>query len=274
MLRFAPRKDHMEDTTQETVVDGPTFVENPETTETAGVEQAVETPTDKPQEPETAGTDELDKQAEESLFKTLASKKGLDPNDPSSIEKIAKMAMEAESNMTRKAQEVAQMEKLIEALIDEEVPEEAPTVSDPVEAPMSSYNPVVAKLEAKDDMRTVADMHPDFYDYAEGMGAILEGNPSAAFAFKGPRGVELLYRMAKAEAMDKNLAQARQEGRQEVTEKEVEKLRAQVASGTKAKRSESPAFTREQIAAHQDDIPWLEANMPEIERQMKAGLIE
>jgi hypothetical protein len=256
--KFVQERNQVEEnTTQESTVEAPQG--QAEAVATEGVQsEVVETPG---QEPARADINEAE--AETSMFETLKKQKGW-----TSEEDIAKAYSELEKGFTRKAQDVSQMENLLDALLgdDTEVePEETYT------APVDRGNRTIAKLEAKDDMRTVADLHSDFYDYTEDMSTILKDAPVPE-AFKGPKGVEILYRMAKAEAMERNVAQARSEGRKEVTEKEVAKLQAQVASGTKAKQPEAKIYTREEIGAMPPEV--YQANRAEIMEQYSRGLIK
>lgn len=247
----------MLDTTQETVVDAP-VEDKVEATETKGVEQEVTEPTTQ----ETGKTEEEQEiKAEEDLFRALAVKKGLDPDDPKAIQKVAKMAMDAESALTKKSQDLATVEKLMDAFLEEDDDDTKSTDADKR----------VDMLEADRDIRVTAEKHEDLGDYAETMQDIFKKTPNARTLFKGANGVELLYKLAKVESQDAVVAKAREDGKREAVEADLETKQAEVASGTKAKTPSKKAFTREEIGAMTLDE--YNENKAEIDSQIAAGLI-
>lgn len=250
----------MEDTTQEAVVEAP-VEDKVEASETQGVEQEVTEPTTPV---EGQSEEEQEAQAEKDLFRELAVQKGLDPEDPKAIQKVAKMFMDAESALTKKSQDYATLEKLTEAILSED---DAPSYND--------TDKEVKELKADRDIRIIAEKYDDFSDYVDTMKEIAtrikKENPEAREMFKGTAGVELLYKIAKVDQQEAVIAKAREEGKREAVSDELSKVQAEVASGTKAKTPSKKAFTREEIGNM--SIEEYEANEAEIKSQMKAGLI-
>ena len=247
-------RNKMEDTTQETVVEAP-VEDKVETTETEGVAQEVTeddapTPDDKEAQAE--------KEAEESLLKTLMEKKGF-----KSEEDLAKAYSELEGSFSKKSADAAELEKLVDAILTADDTEDTGTVQE---------SEKTQRLEADVNLMKATQRYPDLPDYADVMMEIATKNPDAKGLFRTAEGVELLYKMAKVDKQDKVIADAREEGRNEVTAKEVEKLQGQVASDTKAKRPETKVFTREEIGKM--SIDEYNEHEAEIKSQLKAGLIE
>lgn len=255
----------MKDTTQETTVEAPTgdvvdasSEDKVETAETEGVEQ--EETTDAQEETTVDKEAKAEKEAEESLFKSLMEKKGF-----KSEEDLAKAYSELEGSFSRKAQETKELDNLLNALLDED------STGDSSETETQSIDET-ERLKADVNLMKVSQKHPDLGEYAETMKQLAEKNPDAKGLFRTADGVELLYKMAKVEKQDELVSKAKEEGRNEVTAKEVEKLQGQVESDTKAKRSSSKVFTREQI--RNMDPAEYDANREEILRQMAEGIIE
>jgi hypothetical protein len=244
----------MEDTTQETVVETPTEVDKVETTDTTGVAQEVtdDAPTVEDKEAQ------AEKEATDSLFKTLMEKKGF-----KSEEDLAKAYSELEGSFSKKSADAAELEKLVDAIL---------TADDDDTAPAGTESEKTQRLEADVNLMKATQRHPDLPDYADAMKEIAEKNPDAKGLFRTADGVELLYKMAKVDKQDDVIAKAREEGRNEVTAKEVEKLQAQVASDTKAKRPDQKVFTRSEIA--EMSIEEYNEHEAEIKAQAAAGLIE
>lgn len=258
----------MEDTTQSVATEAPEGQAEVATTE--GVVE--ETTTDSPEvtadeSPQPITEEDAEAKAAESLFQTLKSQKKWE-----SEEDMARAYAELEKSHSKKSAQAAELEKLIEALIEQ--PDE-PTVQDEYAAP--DVNKIVDQrtrpLQARLDVQDIASRHDDFDRYADKMTEILKGvSPQGLAAFDGPKGVELLYKMAKAETLDQEVANAKAEGRKEVTATEVEKLKATVSSGTKASRDlGTHTFTAAEIAK-MDDATYMK-NRDEILRQQKEGLI-
>ena len=248
-------RNKMEDTTQETVVEAP-VEDKVETTETEGVVQEVTeddapTPDDKEAQAE--------KEAEESLFKELMAKKGF-----KSEEDFAKSYSELEGSFSKKSADAAELEKLVDAILTAD--------DDTDDSPTNNESEKTQRLEADVNLMKATQRHPDLPDFADTMKEIAEKNPDAKGLFRTAEGVELLYKMAKVDKQDEVVAKAREEGRNEVTAKEVEKLQAQVASDTKAKRPDKKVFTRSEIA--EMSIEEYNEHEAEIKSQMNAGLIE
>lgn len=257
-----------EDTTQEVVADPTPDTGQVEATEVQGVEDVV-TAQSGTETTLQSHEDQLEKAAEESLWETLKKQKGFE-----SEEDLARAYKEAEGELTRRSQslkksqeDIAAMEAVLDGLINgdyspEEVAEEPTT--DP------NYDRL-RKLEAKTDVRSVAEKHQDFVEVQPVMSAILAETENKEI-FQGEKGVELLYKMAKAEKMEQELANAKLQGAKEVQLSEVEKVRAAVADGTKAKNSSyNKVFTAAEVAA-MDDRTYMD-NREEILRQQREGLI-
>lgn len=253
-----------EDTTQEVVAEAPEG--QAETTEAQGVEDVVEA-----QDGTDTNLQSPDEQeAEEALFDTIAKQKGW-----KSADDMAKAYREAEAELTRRSQSLRQtqeeaeaMEAVLNGLLDGTV--------DPAQLyEAQGFQPQgedkTRRLEARLDVRTVADKFPDFADYKDKMSEVLAKTPNKQ-VFDGVAGVELLYKMAKVEAMEMAVANAKAEGKKEVTLKEVEKVRATVADGTKAKAPEKKIYSAKEIGAMPPEI--YQQNRDEIMRQYNEGLIK
>jgi hypothetical protein len=245
----------MEDTTQEAVVEAP-VEDKVEASETQGVEQEVNEPTTPVMG---QSEEEQEAQAEKDLFRVLAAQKGLDPEDPKSIQKVAKMFMDAESAFTKKSQDYATLEKLTEAILSED------------DAPSTDTDKEVKELKADRDIRLIAEKYNDFGDYVDTMSKVLKETPNASLVFSGTKGVELLYKLAKVDQQEEVVAKAREEGKREAVTEELQKAQTEVASGTKAKTPSKKAFTREEIGAM--SIEEYNENEKEIKSQLAAGLI-
>jgi hypothetical protein len=245
----------MEDTTQETVVETP-VEDKVEATETTGVEQEVttddaQTPVDKEAQAE--------EEAEESLFKELMEKKGF-----KSEKDLAKAYSELEGSFSKKSADAAELEKLVDAILTAD--------DDTDDASTNNESEKTQRLEADMNLMKATQRHPDLPDFADKMKEIAEKNPDAKGLFRTADGVELLYKMAKVDNQDDIVAKAKEEGRNEVTAKEVEKLQATVASDTKAKRPDKKVFTRAEIRDMSDEE--YDKYEAEIKAQAAAGLIE
>jgi hypothetical protein len=258
-----------EDTTQESLVEESqeaTPVDQTETEANEGVEDVVDA-----QEGTDNSLQSPDEIAEERVFDAIAAQKGWkDPED------MAKAYKEAEAELTRRSQSLRQtqeeaeaMEAVLNGLLDGSVDPSQLYEDEPMGA-APQQDPAVKEIKARLDVRTVADKYPDFAELKEKMSEVLQNTPNKA-VFEGTGGVELLYKMAKVEAMDAAVANAKDEGKKEVTLKEVEKVRATVADGTKAKRASQKVFSASEIAS-MDDATYM-ANRDEILRQQKEGLI-
>jgi hypothetical protein len=257
-----------EDTTQEVVAEAPTG--QAETTEVQGVEdtEVAQVGTDESlQSPE-----ELEKEAEVSMFDTLSKSKGWkDPED------MAKAYREAEGELTRRSQalsktqeDYAAMEAVLEGIINGEITPDAIAEDEPYRPQNDNFDRT-RKLEARLDVRTIAERHKDFTEIQPIMSQILKEVPNKT-VFEGEKGVELLYKMAKAEKMDAELANAKAEGAKSVTLAEVEKVRAGVADGTKAKQPGRKVYTAQEIGSMPHEV-YLE-NRDEIMQQYSEGLIK
>jgi len=258
------------DITQEPVVEE-SPVDQTEAPATEGVEDAVVSPN---------GTDnslqspDPDKEAEASLFETLRTQKGWE-----SPEDMAKAYREAEGELTRRSQalnktqeDYAAMEAVLEGLINGEVdPNQFAEEETYIPHQSTETYDRTRKLEARLDVRTVAERHKDFSEMQPLMSQILSetGNKGV---FEGEKGVELLYKMAKADKMEQELANAKQEGAKAVTLSEVEKVRAGVADGTKAKQPGRKIYTAQEIGAMPTEL--YQENRDEIMKQYNEGLIK
>lgn len=274
-----------EDTTQEIVETAPEEGQVVEA-EVQGVEaEDVQPEAGTDQEGQESREAALDAEAEASLFRTLTEKKGLDPNDPTTIEKVAKMAMEAESQLTRKSQEASRereereaVEFIIQGLISGEITaediaeDEEVTPTQPTPQPKTDpYYEKVRKMEARDDLRVVMAKHPDLPEVKEIMKEIGDSVADKSI-FEGVNGLELLYRLARTEKYEQDIANAEKAGADKVTQAEIDKVRATVADGTKSKTAPVKAFTREQIANM--TLEEYEANEAKIKEQIAKGLIK
>jgi hypothetical protein len=103
------------------------------------------------------------------------------------------------------------------------------------------------------------------------MSEILNETPNKQ-VFEGEKGIELLYKMAKADKMDAELANAKKQGAKEVQLAEVEKVRAGVADGTKAKQPGRKIYTAQEIGAMPTEV--YQENRDEIMKQYSEGLIK
>jgi len=245
----------MTDTTQQETVEAPQE-DNVEATNEGVQEEVTQQAEITPQPSE----DEADRQAEESLFKSLRDKKGW-----KSEEDMAKAYAELESSHTRKSQEVSDFENLLEALVQED---DQQPVYDYREAVAREVDPLRAQL----DIAKVSRRHADFGELEGKMSEILLDNADRKELFKGEKGIELLYRMAKTEQQDALVEQAKVEGRKEASATEADKIRAQVESGTKAKQPPKHIFTRQEIADM--SVEDYQKNREEIEVQAQAGQIK
>lgn len=228
----------MADTTQKQPDETPEK-DKVEQVETEGVEQEGST---SPEAEETVETtedvvkteEEKEREAEESLLKTLMEKKGF-----KSEEDLAKSYAELEAQFSKKSQEAKELDKLLNALLEDETSPEGETIEvDETE-----------RLKADVNLMKAAQLNPDLYEYADEMKKIVEDKPEVRGLFRTADGVELLYKIAKAEKAEELISKAKEEGRKEVVEKEIEKVKGQVASDTKPKKSSDKKLTREYIAS-------------------------
>ncbi len=260
-----------EDITPEVVTEAPEG--QVEVTEAQGVEDTADAQ---------VGTDaglqsqeaELEAQAEADMFAEIAKNMGFeDPTSNEARQAIAKSYKELQSEYTRKSQAYKQTQQdleAIESVLNGLVEPETTSYERPYQDPMYAE---MRMMKSELDVKSVAERHEDFAELQPIMSEILAEVPQKSI-FEGKQGIELLYKMAKAErveSLEKELAQAKAEGKKELSLKEVEKVRATVADGTKAKSQSQKIFTASEIA-RMDDATYM-ANRDAILRQQKEGLI-
>jgi hypothetical protein len=233
-------------------------------------EQGTETPLQSPSE------DAQEQEAEASLFQTLKAQKGWQ-----SEEDLAKAYKEAEAELTRRSQalkssteEMEAMEAVIDGLLSGDITEDQ-LIDQPQYGRPTTPDPVireVREMKAKMDVQSFANKYDDFAELQPLMSDILANTPEQHRSmFEGVKGLELLRKMAKADYMEQEVASAEKKGKQSLTLKEVEKTRATVADGTKAKPSGEKVFSKADI----DAMPLDEfiAKRDIIEDQQRRGLL-
>lgn len=196
-------------------------VETPQP-EQAEPAEAESTPEDNSQ---VATTDEEPAKSDNSTVEWLK-KKGVDPDSPEAIEKVAEMARNAEKAMHEKAQKARELEKSTE-IKAEEVPADA--------TPQDIDNIRVRNIEMRQELNDWRLNNPDKREYEEAMTKVLNEKPAIkAMVREGYMSVDELYAMAKG--MDSgHEATVKSQTKRETLEELAQKQQAAVPQGNAVK---------------------------------------
>jgi len=132
----------------------------------------------------------------------------------------------------------------------------------------------LAKIERQEAQDALAKKYPDFHEYDTEMGKVLKENPK--LTLEKNFGLETAYFAAKGRSLDAKVTAAKEEGANSALNKVANKNAAAVEPTTYGTPTAEKAITAEELTAHINagDTEWLAKNMPEINRQEKAGLIK
>lgn len=160
-------------------------------------------------------------QADNSTVEWLK-KKGVDPNSPEAIEKVAEMARNAEKAMHEKAQKARELEKSTE-IKAEEIPVDA--------TPQDIDNVRVRNIEMRQELNDWRLNNPDKRDYEETMTKVLNEDPAIkAMVREGYMSIDKLYAMAKGLDPDRE-ATVKSQTKRETLEELAQKQQAAVPQG-------------------------------------------
>lgn len=228
----------------------------PTTTETA---EAVTDTTDSTQE---AQETEEPAKADNSSVEWLK-KKGIDPNSPEAIEKVAEMARNAEKAMHEKAQKASELEKSVQVSQDEL----------PYDAPDNVLNANrVRNIELKQQLQDWRLANPDKREQEKAMTDLLVSDPNLrAMVREGYLDFDKLHAMAKGLNTD-IVGDAKSQGKREALETLAQKQQAAVPTGSAVSpsgtgaESITPQNVDRLVATH--DVEWFKAHHDEINRAM------
>lgn len=224
----------------------------PEPEETETTEAVAET-TEEPSQ-DAPPAEEPAKEADNSNEKWLKSK-GIDPNSPEAVEKLAEMARNSEQAMHSKAQKASELEKALDSGITQEAEAQGITDDDRLD---------IARIKAKLTVREFFDNTPDAKPYEQAMIAELQNKPHLA------GDLESLY--ATAVYKSGNLDAVKSQGKREALESLAHKQQAAVPSGDAVNGSSmgsatiTPANVDKLVAEH--DVDWFIKNQAAINKAM------
>lgn len=195
----------------------------PQPEETEQAEAVAQEPTDtqaeEPQEEEQPETESEPEQTDNSTVEWLQ-KKGIDPNSPEAITKIAEMARNAEKAMHQKAQKASELEKTMEQGIDQEAEAQGFNDQDKID---------LVKIKTRLAVRDFWDNNPDAKQYERAMVEELARKPHLA------GDLESLYANAKVRSFDSD--EVKSQVKRETLQNLAQKQQAAVPSGNAVKGS-------------------------------------
>lgn len=186
-------------------------------------------------------------------------KKGVDPNSPEAIEKVAEMARNAEKAMHQKGQQVSELQKSVEKVADDEVTQYEEASGEVV----SETDRVVRKLVVKDNVRTFFDENPDAKQFEQEMIAELGRKPHLA------GDLESLY--ANAVVNSGKIEAVKSQGKREALESLAANQTAAVPRGNAVTSVQSPAQITPQNVDElvgKNDLAWFQKNKAAIDKAM------
>lgn len=186
-------------------------------------EEAVEQTTEPTQEAPESKEPSEEKPEENSTVEWLK-KKGVDPNSPEAIEKVAEMARNAEKAMHAKAQKASELEKAIDDGITQEAQVQGFTDEDRLD---------IVRLKTKMNVREFFDANPEAKPLEQAMIAELQTKPHLA------GDLESLY--ANAVLKSGNIDAAKSQGKKEALESLAQKQTAAVPRGSAVSSVSTPA---------------------------------
>lgn len=230
----------------------------PEPTEPA------EAATDQTETSQDAPKDEEPAPADNSTVEWLK-KKGVDPNSPEAIEKVAEMARNAEKAMHEKAQKASELEKSTR-ITEEQYPADA--------TPEQVERINVRNLELRLDIKDWKQNNPDKLAHEAEMIKVLSDPIKKEMVQSGYLSLDDVYAMAVGSNPD-TLANVKSQGKKEALETLAQKQQAAVPVGN-AVRSSVSGDTKitpqnvDQLVA-KNDLAWFKANQEAINQAM-AGI--
>jgi hypothetical protein len=213
-------------------------------------------------EPETQVQTEEEPSIDNSATDWLKNK-GIDPNSPEALEKVASMYRESEKALHKKAQQASQLEKSVK-VTDEEIP---------LEATQSQLDSVrVRNLELRQELIDWRQNNPDKRELETKMTGLLNEDPNLkALVREGYLNFDKLYAMAKG--LDGGHDDAvKSQAKRETLERLAQKQQAAVPTGNAVNPSGtgSESITSQNVdrLVGQNSLEWFQANRDAINRAM------
>ena len=172
-----------------------------------------------------------------------AQKKGVDPNDPLAA---LKMARESEQAMHKATQEAAEAKRLIDLQTTMAArPSYDPAYADPNLDVTSKLTQDVAQLKAENSVVNFYAQNPEAREYDDAMASLVIQNPALRLV-----GIPTIYKLARADKMEADLASARNEGATEARKTLAKSSRASMPTSTASNQANnSNRLTMEKIDA-------------------------
>lgn len=184
--------------------------------------------------------------------------KGIDPNSPDAVEKLANMAKNAEKAMHEKARKASELEKSASEAADQQIAQYEEATGEQ----LSETDRTVQKLLIKDNVRSFFDNRPEAKQYEAAMVEELQKAPHLIGDF------ESLYARAVISAGDSIKSQARQETLETLAQKQTATVpRGNAVNGSNMGASAITPQNVDQLVA-QNDLAWFEQNRDAINAAM------
>lgn len=184
--------------------------------------------------------------------------KGIDPSSPDAVEKLAKMAQNAEKAMHEKAKKASELEKSVGAVADQQITQYEQDNG----TQLSETDRAVQKLVVKDSVRTFFDNNPDARPYEQAMIAELQNAPHLA------GDLESLYARAVVSSGDSVKSQVRQETLETLAQKQTAAVpRGNAVNGSNMGASAITPQNVDQLVS-QNSLEWFEQNRDAINAAM------
>lgn len=220
-------------------------VSQPEPTETVEAEAKTT------EEPSQEAPQEVEPSTDDNSTVEWLKNKGVDPNSPEALEKVAEMARNAEKQMHTKAQKASELEKAIDEGITQEAADQGLSEDERLD---------IVRIKTKLNVREFFENNPEARQYEQDMIATLSEKPHLA------GDLESLY----ANAVVKS-GSLKSQGKKEALESLAHKQTAAVPRGNAVNSGvTSQAITPENVDAlvGQNDLEWFQKNREAINRAM------
>lgn len=220
-------------------------VSQPEPTETVEAEAKTT------EEPSQEAPQEVEPSTDDNSTVEWLKNKGVDPNSPEALEKVAEMARNAEKQMHTKAQKASELEKAIDTGITQEAVDQGLSEDERLD---------IVRIKTKLNVREFFENNPEARQYEQDMIATLSEKPHLA------GDLESLY----ANAVVKS-GSLKSQGKKEALESLAHKQTAAVPRGNAVNSGvTSQAITPENVDAlvGQNDLEWFQKNREAINRAM------
>lgn len=232
----------------------------PEETETKAV--AVETPEEPSQEAPETPEEPVKADNSKSEWQDWLEKKGIDPNAPEAVEKLAEIARNSEKKMHESAQKASELEKVTK-ITDEQIP---------VDASPSQVDTIRARnLELRMDIRDWKDANRDKMDYEPAMVKVLSDPVKKQLVQEGYLTLDDVYGIAKGTDIGRDEI-VKSQGKREALESLAQKQQAAVPVGNAVNPSGGSAskITPQNVndLVGKNDQKWFEANYQAINEAM------